>query len=256
MYRSAAYINDLLIAPGEKVRQVHGVVKAAARPSDRSDFSFAQVMDHLLLARQDRPRASTGPRQEIPPGRSLADLMEVRLSQRVIQASNLGSPKTGRIPIGGHSSLAAMERRLKGLMQASNSSRYGKGPIGNTDFDHIIDEAANRHGVPPKLIRAVIKAESNFNPRATSSAGAMGLMQLMPATARELGVRQPYDPEENIMAGTRYLRELLDRYHGNIPLALAAYNWGMGNLEKGGALPRETRNYIQRVARFYQGYQT
>jgi len=111
-----------------------------------------------------------------------------------------------------------------------------------------VGEASRTHGVDPALIRAVIAAESNRDPRAVSKAGAMGLMQLMPDTAKELGVRDPFDPAENVMAGTRYLRSLLDRYRGSTRLALAAYNWGMGNLERSsGGLPEETRNYIAKI---------
>lgn len=126
-----------------------------------------------------------------------------------------------------------------------------KNSQGVEKFASIIEEAALTYGVDPTLIRAVIQAESNGNPRALSPAGAQGLMQLMPATAQELGVKDPFDPKENIMAGTRYLRRLLDRYHGNTRLALAAYNWGMGNLEnRPHALPQETRDYIARVENY------
>jgi soluble lytic murein transglycosylase-like protein len=120
------------------------------------------------------------------------------------------------------------------------------------DLELIIKEAAQTHGVEPALIRSVIKVESNFNPESTSPKGAMGLMQLMPATARDLGVRNAYDPVENIQAGTRYLKTLLTRYDGNIDKALAAYNWGMGNVEKRpGKMPEETRSYIEKVNGYY-----
>ena len=116
------------------------------------------------------------------------------------------------------------------------------------DFESIIQEAAHRYRVDPGLIRAVIQAESGGNPLALSRAGARGLMQLMPETAAELGVTNPFDPTQNIMAGTSYLRRLLDRYRGDVKLALAAYNWGMGNLEKRPeAMPRETKSFISSV---------
>jgi len=115
------------------------------------------------------------------------------------------------------------------------------------NLDGIVDRASAAYGVDRRLIVSVIRAESGFDPNATSPKGAMGLMQLMPQTARELGVADPYDPEQNVMGGTRYLRGLLDRYAGDVEKALAAYNWGAGNLERGTALPRETRDYIARV---------
>ncbi len=126
---------------------------------------------------------------------------------------------------------------------------------GAQNFEPIIREAAEKNGVDPSLVQAVIQAESSGNPKAVSSAGAQGLMQLMPGTAKELGVKDPFDPAENIMAGTRYLRRLLDRYQGNTRLALAAYNWGMGNLEnRPHALPRETKEYIAKVEQYYQAH--
>jgi soluble lytic murein transglycosylase-like protein len=123
------------------------------------------------------------------------------------------------------------------------------------EIDRHIQEAAARHGVEADLVRAVIEVESRFDPRAVSPAGARGTMQLMPATAADLGVHDPFDPGQNISGGTRYLRQLLDRYGGNRRLALAAYNWGMGNLErKPEALPRETRQYLQKVEKAYERY--
>ncbi len=118
-------------------------------------------------------------------------------------------------------------------------------------FNRLIDYSSQKHGVDAGLIRAVIRAESGFDPRATSSKGAMGLMQLMPETARDLGVDDPYDPVQNVMAGTEYLKTLLHRYNGDTNTALAAYNWGMGNVERNpGRLPEETKTYITRITRY------
>ena len=128
-------------------------------------------------------------------------------------------------------------------------------PVSSTIAD-IIGQAARRYGVDERLIRSVIKTESNFNPNAVSHAGAQGLMQLMPATARGLGVTDPFDPRQNIMAGTRFLKEMLDRYHGDLDRALAAYNWGPGNVDRKGisVLPRETSQYLARVKTYYDQF--
>jgi soluble lytic murein transglycosylase-like protein len=118
------------------------------------------------------------------------------------------------------------------------------------EYDHLIEHYARAHGVSADLIRAVIQAESNFNPRAVSVKGAMGLMQLMPATARELGVTDPFEPADNIRGGVAYLSRLLTKYNQNVELALAAYNAGAGNVERyGNAVPpfRETRNYVKKI---------
>jgi soluble lytic murein transglycosylase-like protein len=117
------------------------------------------------------------------------------------------------------------------------------------EFDEAIEEHASAQGVSPELVRAVIQVESGFNSKAVSPKGAMGLMQLMPATARELGVINPFHPGENIRGGVAYLRQLLDRYDSNVELALAAYNAGPGSVEKYGAVPpyRETQAYVKKV---------
>jgi soluble lytic murein transglycosylase-like protein len=116
-------------------------------------------------------------------------------------------------------------------------------------FDELIAQYAHEHGLSPDLVRAVIQAESGFNPRAISPKGAMGLMQLMPATARELGVSNPFQPAENIRGGTRYLSQLMTRYNQNVHLALAAYNAGPASVERYGRVPpyRETQNYVKKI---------
>jgi soluble lytic murein transglycosylase-like protein len=116
-------------------------------------------------------------------------------------------------------------------------------------YDHLIDEAARRYGINPDLVRAVIRVESAFDPLAVSTAGAQGLMQLMPALAEELGVQNAFDPRENIMAGTRYLSYLLDVHKGNVPLALASYNAGPGAVDRYNGIPpfAETRRYVKAI---------
>lgn len=136
--------------------------------------------------------------------------------------------------------------------------RAAQPPKPHTDtawLDPVISRASRKYGVDVGLIKAVIKAESDFNPQAVSHAGARGLMQLMPATARSLGVNDSFDPEQNVMGGTRFLKDMLQRYDGNVDAALAAYNWGPGNVDKRpGNLPRETRDYLARVKQLYASY--
>jgi soluble lytic murein transglycosylase-like protein len=123
------------------------------------------------------------------------------------------------------------------------------GVEGAGKYDALIREHARVNGVSADLVRAVIRAESGFNPHAISPKGAMGLMQLMPATARDLGVSNPFHPEENIRGGVTYLARLLARYDQNLELALAAYNAGPGAVERYGAVPpyRETRDYVKKI---------
>ncbi|MCL2325916.1 MAG: lytic transglycosylase domain-containing protein [Proteobacteria bacterium] len=123
-------------------------------------------------------------------------------------------------------------------------------------YDAYIEEAANLYGIPKAFIKAVIKIESNFNPRAVSSAGAMGLMQLMPGTAKHMGVEDPFDPRQNIMGGVKYLRRLSDRFDGDINLVLSGYHAGPGNVAKVGGIPfADTQRYIRNVYAWYLRYQ-
>ncbi|XIH57572.1 lytic transglycosylase (plasmid) [Priestia aryabhattai] len=120
---------------------------------------------------------------------------------------------------------------------------------GNTTYDPTISEMAQKYNVPFNLIKAVINAESSFNPNATSSTGAMGLMQLMPSTAKWLGVNDAYNARENIEGGAKYLSYLLKRFDGDFKLAVAGYNAGPGNVEKYKGIPpfQETQNYVKKI---------
>jgi soluble lytic murein transglycosylase-like protein len=138
----------------------------------------------------------------------------------------------------------------------SSSTNFvrGKG-FSPQDIDAAIDQAASRHNVDPNLVRAVIKVESNFNPNAVSRKGAMGLMQLMPQTARQLRVANPFDPQQNVDAGVRHLKQLMENYGGDVKLTLAAYNAGQGAVARSAGVPHfaETRNYVKRITQLYYG---
>jgi len=131
-------------------------------------------------------------------------------------------------------------------VQASSDTNSVKSPA---SMEAVFKEAADTYGISENLLKAVAKAESDFNPNCISSAGAMGIMQLMPSTAKELGVINAYDTRQNIMGGAKLLSRLLDKYDGNTSLALAAYNAGSGNVDKYGGIPpfKETQNYVDKI---------
>jgi soluble lytic murein transglycosylase-like protein len=137
-------------------------------------------------------------------------------------------------------------RKVPGFKAIRNASAYGL-------YGDLIRSAAKRYSLDPELIRAIIKVESSFNPYAVSEKGAMGLMQLMPDTAKEMEVEAPFEAEDNIMGGSRYFKKLLDIFDGNLRLSLAAYNAGPNRVLANGSIPRipETEQYVKKVMREY-----
>jgi len=139
---------------------------------------------------------------------------------------------------------------------ASSQTLKNVGRPMRASLDRLIEQEAANFGMEPALVKAVVHAESSFNPKAVSSAGAMGLMQLMPKTAADLGLKDPFNPKENVRGGIRYLRTLLGIFNNDLPLALAAYNAGLTRVMKYGGVPpfRETQRYVGKVIQFYSAY--
>lgn len=191
-------------------------------------------------------------------GGSASSLIPFSLANSFMHSYRANLAAGGEIPVSSPTRPRSQLQDLAEAMPAVAEEEAPAIPRHNDDtawLDPVIAKASQRYGVDVGLIRAVIKAESDFNPQAVSHAGARGLMQLMPSTARSLGVSDPFDPEQNIMGGTRFLKDLLQRYGGSVDAALAAYNWGPGNVDKRpDHLPRETRDYLARVKQLYASY--
>ena len=202
-----------------------------------TDSTFGSFLEEAFLSVQDGP---------LVPG---AGTNSFPFLGQVFRMSQLGIPS----PLSANSSTSFISQ----LPYTNKADNGGIGVVPGTagNLESIIQKAADRYKLPAKLIKSVIRHESNFNSEAVSKAGASGLMQLMPGTARGLGVTDIFNPEQNVMAGSKYLRSMLDRYDGNLALALAAYNAGPGNVDKHGGIPpfKETQAYVKKVSATYYG---
>jgi soluble lytic murein transglycosylase len=169
-----------------------------------------------------------------PPVRLYADIYVHMDSEGVLHFTNAPTSPDYKIFIKEQSPLS------------SNSDGSGR-------YDDLIREASKNHGISFSLLKALIKIESDFNPRAISSAGAMGLMQIMPENIKSLNIKDPFDPWENIMGGTRYLKQLIGHFEGKLPMALAAYNAGPNVVDRYKQIPpfKETENYVEKVMEYY-----
>ncbi|CCO07899.1 lytic transglycosylase domain-containing protein [Desulforamulus hydrothermalis] len=201
--------------------------------------------------------------QAMAAGRNSVSLTEKHDSQFSLLLARLLAAQAGSGPAGMAQAappVAAVpwlpQYQKPAMAAAQAAAEAFKAARGSKPYEAVVEKAALRHGVDPALCKAVARVESGFNPGATSEAGAMGLMQLMPGTARSLGVTNPYDPAQNADAGVRYLKSMLDKYKGDVKLALAAYNAGPAAVDRHRGVPPygETLQYIDKVTGFWRLY--
>lgn len=191
------------------------------------------------------------------------DALRMRMSEIQGKLDRKFGPKTPLVPdfkanldqAQNRASDRPMEGAIGGVMnlEPMRIDGFQLDPSGPDGLRDLVKRISSENGIDPKLVEAVISVESAFNPTAVSSAGAKGLMQLMPGTAKQLGVTDPFDPEQNIRGGSRYLKQLMSQF-GDLKLAIAAYNAGPGNVRRHGGIPpfKETQDYVRRVTDRYQ----
>jgi len=221
---------------------------------------FSRILEELVTDPSVPSQASSGDTVSLDKEKllQLVQWINIKMNEQLLRSAGDGGLDVSyRWKFDGFLGNFALGKNadMEGKIKPGAGERFPKEISASSErYEGIIRKAAAANDVDPGLIRGVIQVESGFNASACSPKGAMGLMQLMPGTARELGVSDPYDPEANVMGGTRYLKKLLNRYDGNVSLALAAYNWGMGNLEnRRDQMPEETRNYVSRITSLCNG---
>lgn len=223
---------------------------------------FANLLNDLLNGQSDGTSNALNGLGSVGTLQQLLNAMPNESKVSTTNASNY----IASFMLHGNSNFVAVQNEVKEATNVSEQStieQYVKDYTGKTAFNNLlagaeqyreeISKAAETYQIPEKLIAAVMKQESNFNASAVSSAGASGLMQLMPATANYLGITNRFNPEENIMGGAKYLRQMLNQFDHNLETALAAYNAGPGNVKKYNGIPpfKETQNYVKKVLNYF-----
>jgi soluble lytic murein transglycosylase-like protein len=251
---------------------------ASVEDGSGTDSDFMQTLQ-MMMQQQSQPVDPTTTNNNVLPfSNEMMSVNQNPVASNVLSASSLLQnlqPLQGPIGFANLQAIAALRNNfaspvVNDVQKASKrtSSKVAPPPAGADSYNALIEKASTKFGVSTSLIKAVIQAESGFNPKAVSPAGARGLMQLMPRTGAALGVTDPFDVEQNIMAGAKYLSQMLRRFNGEEAVALAAYNAGPGRVSRLGIsnteqlrdkyllLPRETQKYVDKVLGFKQNYQS
>lgn len=230
--------NNLFIPPATRA--------SSESAGHRNDQSFAQILQAVNRNGEDADSAVQA--------NSVLRLAQLQLLQGLFVTDDTAGQESDlldslNLTLFEPPSAAIGNRQGERLYREMQPTLRGDKTLARTDIEQMIDRVAEHVSLAPELIHSVVAAESDFQPQAVSQAGAQGLMQLMPATAKELGVQDSFDPQQNLLGGSKYLKQLLDKYDGDLDKALAAYNWGQGNVDRQGLenMPQETRNYLTKV---------
>jgi len=243
--------------------RLHAVLMAStviATSLSLTPYVHAQARTGSIVASTDDVGRKVFTNDSVPSAPSAPSAPAARKQAAPAAPSNglvYWSPKDKKWKSVPNANVRAARAAAAEVNDASQSQNIGfaRKPFTEKEIDAAIEQAASKHNVDANLVRSVIKVESNFNPNAVSRKGAMGLMQLMPQTARQLQVRNPFDPEQNVDAGVRHLKQVMENYNGDVKLTLAAYNAGAGAVNRSAGIPHyaETRNYVRRITDLYYG---
>ena len=247
--RTTAIATSLAFLPA-----ISNTPRAWAADSSARGITTTEEHGRRIWVNEDAPAKSRQPQAPQPKRSSLVYWSSKESRWKPVPGASTASMQAARSAAKevtqyfGHESIQSANAKIV----AANARGH---QASQDEIDNSIVMAAARHNVDPNLVRAVVKVESNFNSNAVSRKGAMGLMQLMPSTARSLNVKNPFDAQQNVDAGVRHLKQLLENYGGDVNLTLAAYNAGAGAVARSSGVPHfaETQNYVRKITNLYYG---